>query len=746
MSAQKTGNTRASLFGAARNSLAFALAAGAATMATPALAQGATDALEEDIVITATKRGDANVQDVPLAVTAFGQEQLEALNFRDVSSLSYSIPNVQLEDNGTAPGYANFSIRGLGINSSIPSIDPTVGIFVDGVYQGISGGQVFDNFDLEGVEVLRGPQGILFGRNVTGGAVLLRTTTPSDELRVNGGFSVETGPNFTVDAMVTGPIVQDVLSGKIAVYHNQDTGYFENVDGRDLGEQELGLVRGALRWTPTESVEFILRGESGRQAGDGAISQNHDRWSRDSQDFGIDERGFSRADWDSATLETNIDVAFGDGTITNIVGWRQYESRNRGDIDGTTSFLFHANAITEQDQISEELRYAGTFGNLALTTGLYYFQQDLFYIENRELFGGGLVVSGGGEGDFSTWGAFVAGDYALTETFTINLGVRYTHEEKEVEIATLRPGGADLQARTFNADFTEANGYPTEDSWNDISPRVGFQWTPSNDTQVYGFWAKGFRSGGYNFRQTAVLSPTVTPGPFDEEEQTTIEFGVKQDFMDGRGRINAAIFHNEIEGMQRELNTAGPFGTNQQIVNAADATIQGVEIEARYSFTDNFLVQLQAGYTDGEYDAIFADISNPDPSAPQVIDGADFALEIPRLSPWTYGLTFIYDLDIADAGTLSSRLSWSHRDRNFFTDTNLGFFPAVDIVDLNLTFRPTDSNVSFSLYGENLTDETTYGGNTVLPSSVGGDVTPALATFSPLNKGRVIGFEMRYSY
>src|SRR5690606_8945398 len=135
-------------------------------------AQGSAAALLEEIVVTATKRPD-QVQNVPLAMTAFGEEKLAAINFRDVGSLGYTMPNVALDDNGTSKGYANFSIRGVGVNSSIPSLDPAVGLIVDGVYQGINAGQIFDNFHLEAVEVLRGPQGILFGRNVTGGAVLL---------------------------------------------------------------------------------------------------------------------------------------------------------------------------------------------------------------------------------------------------------------------------------------------------------------------------------------------------------------------------------------------------------------------------------------------------------------------------------------------------------------------------------------------------------------------------------------------
>ncbi|MEO0699741.1 MAG: Plug domain-containing protein, partial [Pseudomonadota bacterium] len=136
------------------------------------------------IIVTGTKTQNAeDVQDVPLAVTAFNADTLEAFKVRDIQGLGFQAPNVSLDQIGTSRGNANFSIRGLGINSSIPSIDPTVGVFVDGVYLGINGGVVFDIFDIESVEILRGPQGLLFGRNVTGGAVVLNTTNPTNEFR-----------------------------------------------------------------------------------------------------------------------------------------------------------------------------------------------------------------------------------------------------------------------------------------------------------------------------------------------------------------------------------------------------------------------------------------------------------------------------------------------------------------------------------------------------------------------------------
>jgi iron complex outermembrane receptor protein len=351
-------------------------------MTNTARAADAADALEV-VTVTATKKGHAeDVQDVPLAVTAYGAEQLEALNFKNLTSLSYTMPNVQLESIGTTAATANFSIRGLGINSSIPSIDPTVGVFVDGVYMGINAGVLFDSFDVEGIEVLRGPQGVLFGRNVTGGAVLLRTKAPGDSFEMSGRLAAETGPNYIADLSVSGPLVEGVLFGKLAAYHNDDAGWLTNkVDGARFGEARQTIVRPALRWTPTEDLELILRLEHGEADGDGPAGQNHALFARDSFDFSINEKGFFDSEWNQAFLESSLGVDFGDGTITNIFGWRKYESTGLDDIDSTPALSFHAQFATDQDQISDELRYAGTFGPAQVTTGLYYFQQDLLYIE-----------------------------------------------------------------------------------------------------------------------------------------------------------------------------------------------------------------------------------------------------------------------------------------------------------------------------------------------------------------------------
>jgi iron complex outermembrane receptor protein len=740
--------------------LALSVFSGALAVAPSAWAQGAVDAVtDDDIVVTATKRDDVLAQDVPGALTTFSAEALEALNFDDISSLTYTMPNVQLEDIGTAPGVANFGIRGLGINSSIPSVDPTVGVFVDGMYYGINAGIVVDTFDLEAIEVLRGPQGTLYGRNVTGGAVLLRTTTPDDTFSVNAGASYETGPEWTADVTVSGPLAPGVLSGKIAIYHQEDDGWFENdFDGSQFGASQLDIYRAALRLTPSENVDMILRLEQGYGESDGPASQNHGAGQdeRGSFDFSINNRGYAIGDWEQAIFEVNVDVGFGDGTITNIAGWRDYEGYSSGDIDATGGNGFHSRAVNLQEQWSNELRYAGTFGAFDLTAGLYWFEQTLFYIEERSIAGGAVFRVGGGDGTFSTEAAFANLDWHLNDELTLSLGARYTQEEKEAQVSRIRGTTNNLDGAVIvPGEFQQGGNIDTQtlvfsDSpfdlkWHDLSPRLGIQWEPNPDTNIYAFFAQGFRAGGVNFRTTTLGSGggplSGAPRAFDPEEQDSYEIGWKQDFMDGRGRLNVAVFHNVIDNMQRETNVPDPAGVQQVIVNAGEATIQGAELEARWALTDNFLVSVQVGYTDGEYNEVTADLDNNG-----VVNGGDLDQLIPRLAEWTYGATAIYDLEIF-GGVLSSRLSYNHRDESVYNDTNTGFLADADIYDANFSFSPEGADWSIAVYGDNLTDEATWGGDTVLPDSplfggdgVGGNAPP---TFSPLNEGRVIGIELR---
>jgi iron complex outermembrane receptor protein len=276
--------------------------------------------------------------------------------------------------------------------------------------------------------------------------------------------------------------------------------------------------------------------------------------------------------------------------------------------------------------------------------------------------------------------------------------------------------------------------FADSESWSNFTPKVGLTWTASDALNIYGHWSQGVRSGGYNFRNTSTT--VFNPGPWDEEKVNAFEVGLKAQPGDGRVVLNAAAYYNDINGMQREINLPDAVtGVVQIIDNTADATIWGFEAEGQFAVMDSLLLTGYVGYTNGDYDKIFADISGTS----GVIDAADFALEIPRLVPWTYGAGFVHSLPVSEEAVVNTRFSYSHRDKSFYTDNNLGTLNALDIIDASVALSLMDGRVDLSLYGKNLLHEVNHGGDTQLPASLGG------GTFSPLTKGRIVGIELQLS-
>ena len=304
--------------------VAVSVACVAFVLPTTAVAQqGSAGALLEEIVTTARKKSEAEaVQEVPIAVSAFGSAQIEALFLQKIDELGYLMPNVQMEQIGTFPGVQSFSIRGQGINSSIPSVDPTVGVFVDGVFLGTSFGVVLDTFDVESIEVLRGPQGLLFGRNVTGGAVLVRNKRPNGEFGFRARVGATDNEEFSYALAIEGSLVEDKLAAKLVYYNNDDPGFFPNpTNATDVGEMETTLIRPTFVWTPNDTTDVTLIWEDGKAEGDGAA------WtSVTAQQAGavpefttiLNDIGFTDIDWTQVTLEANVDI--GRGTMTYILG------------------------------------------------------------------------------------------------------------------------------------------------------------------------------------------------------------------------------------------------------------------------------------------------------------------------------------------------------------------------------------------------------------------------------------------
>jgi iron complex outermembrane receptor protein len=690
----------------------------------------------ETVTISAQKRGVLeDAQTVPIALTAINGVELEERHVRDLADLTVAAPNVTLVDAGTVPGFANFTIRGLGINSTIPSIEPAVGVFVDGIYQGVSASAVLDLFDIGDIEILRGPQGLLFGKNTTGGAILINTRRPGDVFAVRGRFNYESGPQQTGAVSVEGPL-GDTIRAKITGYYSNDEGWFTNdFDGEPLGRSRLGFVRPTVVWAPSAAFDTTLIYERGYRRGDSTIGQNSAAY----QDFtvAIDNPGYDRQDWESVTLESNWRRPR--GVFTNLFGYRRIDNSASGDIDGRPVPAFHADNLFEQHQFSDELRWAGRFfERLDVTAGLYYFTQSFTYLERRVLGGGMIDSTLGAELDNTSYAAFAQADYQINDAFTLIAGGRFTTEEKTVQIATFVPSTAGslcnfaTQVCTYNFPGPSFPGAPGSETWDFFTPKLGVQWHPNANLLAYGHWTRGVRSGGYNVRNASFV---FAPGPYDPEVQDAFEVGFKSDWLDRRLRVNGAAFHNSIDDIQRDVNMTDPVvGVVQVTRNTANATIQGFELEVAGAPTDELLLYANVGYLDGRYDEVFFDLDGGG------IGDSDLGLGIPRLSKWSYAVGASYTRPLPGDFVFGLRVDYGYRSRAPYTDSNTAFLSPIEDLSASATVTLPGGHWSVSLYGRNLLDKVTEGINQPLPVALGG------GSLRTLNEGRVIGLELSFTY
>ena len=713
--------------------LVFA-AAPAWSQTTTASAQSAENPTIESVVISAQKRPEAErAQDVPLSLTVVNNVDLAELHTRNLQDLATTAPNVTLLS--PVQGYATFAIRGLGVNTTIPSIEPAVGVFVDGIYLGTSVGSVVDVIDVENVEILRGPQGLLFGRNTTGGAVLVNSRRPGDSFSVYGAANFETGPEETILASVEGPLGTK-FRAKVTGYYSNDSGWFTNeFDGRAFGLSRSYLVRPIVVWTPTTAFDTTLIYERGSRRGDGPVAQNPKFF--DGFTIDLNDRGYDHLDWQSVTVESNWRAA--SGVFTNLAGYRTLDQGISVDNDGTPNPGFFLSALLRQHQFSEELRYSGQiFDSVVLTTGLYYFTQSYMYLERRLLFGATIDSTLGGHVDADNYAAFAQADYAVTPELTLIAGGRFTREKKGVRIATFVPSTAlsrcNFAAETcvFNFPGPAFPNSPGATTWDNFTPKLGFQWQDSDDLMVYGSWTRGVRSGGYNVRNT---STSVPPGPYDPELQDAFEVGWKSTWFERRLRFNTALFHNTIKKLQRDVNQLDPVvGIVQVTRNTADATIQGFEIELAGALTNELVLYANTGYTDGRYDKVFFDLDGGGISA------SDLHLAIPRLSPWGYALGALYTNDLPGGYTFKFRSDYGYRSRAASADDNGAYLLPIEDLSASASVTLPDGHWTLSVYGRNLLNKLFVGVHALLPAALGG------GSFQTLNEGRVIGLEASFTY
>ena len=741
------------------------------------MSQENTGALEE-LIVTARKVEEP-LQETPLAVTALSGAQMRAESIVTLDDVK-GIPNLSVIGVGVAQGQARLAIRGVSFTNTDPFQAPAIALSVDGVYYDSMTSAILNVFDLESLEVLRGPQGTLFGANSPGGVINVKSRRPSGEFDFNAEATFGNYSRSDVRLGVDIPLVDGKLNARVAVLKrdSSDSPYenlattpvrfappaipFSLLNDRLSDElapdrRDVLLGRVVLDFTPTEALSFTLIHES---LDDESTTVPFKGTSDDTVPAGaLTPPGLPGGDDpfvgvnDLSTfgpLETQVTMLTIDYdlteslTLTSISAQRNEERLNSWDVDGEFDPFLHSVQFWDQEQFTQELRLHSNFdGRLNFVVGGFYMDATLDKIQESQLSRDALCLAIFGTanpgpppaggcpiGGFAPdgMGGFIGPFAAFTHNFsdvrqdTINtalfaqlyfdlndktrltVGGRYTKDEKDFVVDVRFGNGAIGFDPGVSPPTPGAIEVDESNDWSNFSPMVSIDYRWNDDVLLYASYREAFRAGGYPGRANSVASFQEA---FDEEFLSAIELGVKSTLADGRVRLNAAYFHSSYDDLQRELQVLIPVGPENLIVNAAKATIQGLEVEMTALLNNNLTLRSSLGYLDAKYDE-FNPSLRPDQTLIEDIDELT-AQPLPMAPEWTAMLGLNYRLPLANDSSLTFDLNGTYASEQILeTDAPAnGALSRGDVGLLNayVSWRSASEAWHIQLWSRNLADE-----------------------------------------
>jgi len=721
-----------------RSGLLLAGAGLAAGIPIAAHAQSQSGQLEE-VIVTAHHRAE-NVQEIPIAVTALNAELLHRADIFDIGTIAHHTPGLSYAE--FSPGQASVTMRGIGSADDGAGLDNSVAMFLDGVYIGRGASINFDMFDLERIEVLRGPQGTLFGRNAIGGAISVVTSKPADDFGAKFGGTVGNEGILRYQGMVTGPLTES-LSGKVTFNHREHDGFVENViTGKDEMDEDQDSIRGQLRWA-LDSSEWLLsadymeddRADMGRTPFvDNAPLQAildangvNGPWENAGP-----APGHSKREASGISLQGDFD--FDKGTLTSITAFRHAETdwamASVGAPLGGLGLPFDEvlDVIVEDiDTFSQEFRWTSSLGGkFDYTVGLYYFEEDTDRVEQFKITQAGsyegahpFTLTDVGSQAFigneyartanetTSYAVYGQGTYSFNDQWGLTVGGRYTLDKKDYTAESVNCG-ADRTGTDFE-NFPECEGLggslniiaesflvQPSDDWDDFSPMVALKYFASDSVMWYGSVSRGFKSGGFAGSQGV---ESVASDPVDPETATNFELGFKGDLLDNTLRLNATAFYTDYEDLQ--VVRFGPvegseFGTFIT-TNLGSAEIAGIEVEFTWYLTEEFRLSGYYAYLDTEVDDLLIETSSGLTDA----SGSDL-LRAPENSG---NLALDYDT-VTSFGDINVRLSYSYADeqRTDYVDDRI-LQDETDLWDGRIGWQSSDHSWEVAAWVKNMTNE-----------------------------------------
>ena len=698
----------------------------------------------EEIIVTARKK-EESIQDVPMAVTAI-TDQLGESSVRRIEDIQAFAPNLYINRTPGIASGAAITIRGVASLESDKSYEPSIGVVMDGMFLGTSSGVLLDNFDIERIEVLRGPQGTLFGKNTTGGILnVIRTPVSLNEIGFDASLTVGDFGRQDLKTVIQVPIIEDQLGVKIFAANIEHDGHVYNtyLDRHAGGDDKLNYGFTVL-WEPNDQLSIKLHHEIMEDKSEQGVYVNrnpvgilactihqigfdpNEGCEKDANDgpdtVESDGSNFSDNEYESTILTVNYDTE--NFLYTYIYGMRDMDEQNMQDFDGAAVRMLRMNYFNDWEQESHEFRVTSQFSDkVQFIAGVYDWEVD--YVQNWDVYdlfyqlsrlgvgewGLGDTLTGYGRDQYITgapWGpglasnngqtqktesiaVFFSADWYITDQWTITAGFRWTEEEKDFL-------GGNKGVGYYPANEPRPPLYspvPYQGKWDETTPKVGVRYQPSDDLMVYANYSEGFKSGGFFGRQANF---NIYAG-YEPEYVKNYEFGWKSTLQDGRMILNGAIFKSEYDDKQESILIPVDLTNVATVVrNAASMEMSGIELELMYQVTEAWDLMVTYGYLEAEYKDYLADLNGDN----VITDNSGL---IPRNTPEnTFGITTSYTTQIG-SGELKGRVSYRFRDEMNSDSSNKPQGELDSIENVNATISYSLENYSVTVWGRNLTDE-----------------------------------------
>ncbi|WP_405234497.1 TonB-dependent receptor [Lentisalinibacter salinarum] len=671
----------------------------------------------DEITVTAQKR-EQNLQDVSVAVSAFSGDAIEKMGFEEGLEITQQVPNMNFFAIFGEASSPSVSLRGISLVNFSDSWESPVSIYVDEVYRGNPAGSAIELFDLQRVEVLRGPQGTIYGRNTTGGLVHYISKRPTNEFDARISASVASYSERILEGMVNGPL-GDKMRGRFAMKRTVDDGWQTNtVTGGKLNDTDSFGYRGQLAIDVATSGELLFN-VHGSRADQNTVGFAHMGYLETSDpNAATCSRGLIQAgQCTSATfdltgaeavngqfdpehaatgaadgLATEIDtfgvsatlsLPFDNFELTSITAYEELDKFLQDDGDGTAVVFFDEQYSVDAEQYTQELRLNGASDRMEWVTGVYYYKDDRGLITEAPTTADGLWHQENVGLNSSSWAVFGQVEYDLTNELTVVGGLRYTDETRDF----VQTSGPSFYSPPVNARH--------DLSADATTGRIGLDWRPRQGMLAYANISTGFKSGGFSGSYNASPEATEAVGP---EDITNYEVGLKSDFMGGRLRLNAAAFQYEIEDFQAQVFLTVADGSI--ITNAGDVTGKGAEFELTALVSDNLEIIAGVGLLDTEFDSqqIF------------FVAGDEYTLdgnELPSAPALTYNLVGRWYLPLGDKGELAFQADYAWQDEHYLQIENdpYSLHDAYGIANARVSWQSPGSTWRVEAFAKNLTDE-----------------------------------------